>query len=95
VMNSVGTRNSAEPMKIYSMHPMNSCWGGCLGRGFLDFVVPNVFSPNSHFVPQIKFPVGSQHVLQALKVFPKMVTIAPHFVPYGFAQQFVFLDIVG
>jgi hypothetical protein len=101
VMNSVGTRNSAEPMTIYSMHPMTSCGGegggggGVWGGGFLDFVVPNVFSPNSHFFPQIKFLVGSQHVLQALKVFPNMVTIAPHFVPYGFAQQFVFLDIVG
>ncbi len=77
------------------MHPTTSWWVGVGGEVFLDFVVPNVFSPNSHFVPQTKFPVDSQHVLQALKAFPNMVTIGPHFVPYGFAQQFVFLDIVG
>jgi hypothetical protein len=74
------------------MHPNDLLVGGGWGAKFFWILLFLMYShQNSHFVPQTKFPVGSQHVLQALEVFPNMVTIAPHFVPYGFCPTICLL----
>jgi hypothetical protein len=57
------------------------------GRGVLDFGVPNVFSPCSHNVLNL-----FTQVLQAFNLFPKIFSIAPHFI-YNVCPKLKFYNL--
>jgi hypothetical protein len=85
--------NFMQPTRKLHMHSggLNFFLSGERVR-FLRFLGILVFPPCFHYIVLTKFPMAPNDVLS---VFPNLLPIAPHFIPYFFAQIFTCLNYIA